>query len=659
MRTNSNIHLRLVLQILASQILFHFTFAFTTPTLYTQNAWTTSLHSSIDTIQDTIEERPQRIIVVGGGWAGYSFCESISKNNLEIILLDASKDSKGGLAGGYRSEKNRPVEAGIHGFWREYNNVFDIMEKIEGIDVDTVLGDYIPSVLFSQHGRVALAPVIGNDDDIVTDQDLIKENLQKLAMNPLDVGLLRKTLAALVPPPLDLPILAEFDSKDLFSALPNSERKQLAWIDLVSAIGLLGAWADFNPEERASWERYDTYPAEDLFRKAGITQTLKEELVDPLLHVLPMCPAYDCSAAAALSCFHVFALQSIRGAFDVRWCRGSISELIFDPWQQQLENRGVTFQGGSRVVNIEKTMDDYKYAVTLDGSEPTTLGCDAIVFAVGANSMSKITQFSPLLQSLPATKDFDRLRGITCVAVRLFLKPNDVVYTDSEGRKTQLPMDLAKKMNDSPVAVCGPNIGNIPELKETGFCVYDLQRMQDEFAVKTEESIDDNLAVLEVDFYRADSIVNLSDDEIVSIALQAAASALETSTIDGDLVVDKAIVRARNAVSHFAPNQALYSSGVDLGDNIYICGDWIDRTGHSSWSTEKSVVTARQAAAALSRDLKLAKSECDVIEVAEDTLQLSLLRDAARLLRKTLPPTTLPPSPWILAKQLLSGDKSI
>ena len=54
------------------------------------------------------KKRKTRIVVVGGGWAGYSFCESISTNNIndgedvEIILLDASKQARGGLAGGYR-----------------------------------------------------------------------------------------------------------------------------------------------------------------------------------------------------------------------------------------------------------------------------------------------------------------------------------------------------------------------------------------------------------------------------------------------------------------------------------------------------------------------------------------------------------------------------
>ena len=40
-----------------------------------------------------------------------------------------------------------------------------------------------------------------------------------------------------------------------------------------------------------------------------MSEALYDELVQPLLHVLPMAPGYDVSAAAALSCFHVFALQ--------------------------------------------------------------------------------------------------------------------------------------------------------------------------------------------------------------------------------------------------------------------------------------------------------------------------------------------------------------
>jgi len=254
-----------------------------------------------------------RIAVIGGGWAGYSLCESISTNNLptkrgsrggiEIIMLDASKQAKGGLAGGYRDEtkNNRPVEAGIHGFWREYRNTFDIMESIEGVKVDEVLGGFSPSVLYSKNGKVAVAPVL------LDEEEMKESNFGKMpVIKDVSEKSIRRFIATNLPPPLDLPLLAEINN--------NTDRKgggsKLRPIDLMSGLGLVGAWADFEQESRVSWKRYDTQPASLLFEKAGITDALYEEMVSPLLHVLPMCPAYDCSAAAALSCFHVFALQS-------------------------------------------------------------------------------------------------------------------------------------------------------------------------------------------------------------------------------------------------------------------------------------------------------------------------------------------------------------
>lgn len=594
-----------------------------------------------------------KVIIIGGGWAGYTVAESLSTNNLnsqtvDITLLDASK-SGGGLAGGYRDGK-RPVEAGIHGFWREYRNTFAVMEDIEGVDVDVVLGEYTPSVLYSKNGKVAVAPVLLNEGGSDARRQL--SNQERI----------RRLIADKLPAPLDLPILAELDAQS----------SNLNPVDLVSGLGLLGAWADFEQKSEVSWRNYDSQPASLLFEKAGITDNLYEELVSPLLHVLPMCPAYDCSAAAALSCFHVFALQS-KGAFDVRWCRGSIGEKIFDPWRNQLEQRGTEFRSGARVASISKNiLDDTsnetrrKYTVQLDSTvENSTIQCDAVVIAVGAVAAGKLCSSSSALSSLAATRNFDKLRGVTCVAVRLFLKPNSVITENLRGgtySKTQLPPDMARAMTDSPIAVCGAGIGDISELKETGFCIYDLQRMHDEFSVDNSMTYlikaEDQVAVLEVDFYRADSFVNMDDSGIVQLALKAVSSALNTKMITEDHVLEAKVLRARNAVSHFAPNSALYSPDVKLESGMYMAGDWIDRTGHSSWSTEKSVVTARQAAMALSKDFGLHQSACKVIPAAKDTPQLSALRKSTKLLRAVAPPKTLPPSPWVLMNQLLSGEKN-
>jgi len=246
------------------------------------------------------------------------------------------------------------------------------------------------------------------------------------------------------------------------------------------------------------------------------------------------------------------------------------------------------------------------------------------------------------------------------------MKPNPTITSNLNGGaydKTQLPPDIANAMRDSPVSVCGAGVGGIRELEETGFCIYDIQRMHDDFSVtyynNNNVEMENQVAVMEVDFYRADSFVDYSDDEIIDITLSAVSETFGTKKIGADQIVDATVIRARNAVSHFAPNSALYSPDVKLGEGMYIAGDWVDRTGHASWSTEKSVVTARQAAQSLSKDFGLQNSQCEIIPTAQDTPQLTALRQGASILRRILPPKTLPPSPWIFAQQLLNGEKEL
>merc|ERR1711971_983709 len=142
--------------------------------------------------------------------------------------------------------------------------------------------------------------------------------------------------------------------------------------------------------------------------------------------------------------------------------------------------------------------------------------------------------------------------------------------------------------------------------------------MHDEFATG-------NLSVLEMDFYRADKIADMEDDHAVpAFAMRAAASALGVpqSVFDPTMLVDVAVVRARNAVSHFCIGSAATSPSIRLAEGVFACGDWIDRSGHASWSTEKAVVTAKQAAGAVSEELGLHGVDSTVIPAAEDTPQL-------------------------------------
>ncbi|KAG7356312.1 flavin containing amine oxidoreductase [Nitzschia inconspicua] len=578
---------------------------------------------------------PKKVVVIGGGWAGFSAADALSTISqpsssdpaFEIEILDASPRGPGGLAAGWRTPKlQRPVEAGLHGFWREYRNTFAAMERI-GLNLDEVLTPFTPSILVSSSGRVALAPVLGNEKER-RETDATTRTFSPTDL--LDPKTLTSQLAELLPPPLDIALLSDFESDN-----------PLTTLDRLSGVGLLGAWADFEQENKESWERYDNISAENLFRSiAGVTPTLYNELVSPLLHVLPMTPAYDCSAAAALSCFHVFALQT-RGAFDVRWCRGTITEKIFNPWTKVLQERGnVNLRGGAKVTSIselsvEFDTDSPKFEVKLNDGQDA-IDCDAIIFAIGGTSLKTLTPSCQPLVKLPVAKKWQNFRGVTCVAVRLFF--------DSE----QMILSVAAAMEDSPVVVCGANVGGIKELTETGFCIYDLERLQDG---------DDVKAALEVDFFRADSLATLSDEQVVRITLKAVAAALKITKIQKDILVDTSVVRARNAVSHFCVDSASWSPGVKLQDGLYICGDWIDRTGHASWSTEKSVVTGVQAAADLARQYGL-ESQVSVIPAAPDTPLLQALRQIARTARKFTPPgfeNVKPQLPWMWVNQRLFG----
>jgi len=296
---------------------------------------------------------------------------------------------------------------------------------------------------------------------------------------------------------------------------------------------------------------------------------------------------------------------------------------------------------------------DGRLLVEAGSGDAAPLEADAVVLAVGATSAAKLTEASPALAALEATRPFAQLRGITCVAVRLYLAPAAVPNRGLRGgthTSSRLPAAVARAMADSPVLVVGPGVGDLPELLETGFCVYDLERLHDEHA-------EGELAVLEVDFYRADTIAAMEDDEAVAaLALRAAAAALGVapSVLPASLIIDKAVVRARNAVSHFAVGSAALSPGVVLGDGVYACGDWIDRSGHASWSTEKAVVTGRQAALALGRDMGL-RVVANVLPAPEETEQLQALRKVAGGVRMATSSDELPPpAPWAALRWLPS-----
>ena len=107
---------------------------------------------------------------------------------------------------------------------------------------------------------------------------------------------------------------------------------------------------------------------------------------------------------------HVPSLPAFTSSRCSRGERSTIRKKIFEPWQQQLEGRGVVVRAGSRVSSIEK--DDGGYAIRLDseeGGEDSIVECDVVVLAVGATAAGRLASSSPAISSLAGSENFDKL----------------------------------------------------------------------------------------------------------------------------------------------------------------------------------------------------------------------------------------------------------
>lgn len=168
------------------------------------------------------------------------------------------------------------------------------------------------------------------------------------------------------------------------------------------------------------------------------------------------CPAVNPVAGA----LYYFALAH-QADFDVRWCKGPIGTLIFDPLVQKLKSMGVKILGGRRVQEIlpDQGSDAARSSlnpattaaafgktlagrvVTKDRSGNTeTFAADAVVLAAGVPALQQLVRSSRLLGS---AEDLAASMGLDCsdvLAVRLWLDrkvqlrtPSNVVAGFDEG----------------------------------------------------------------------------------------------------------------------------------------------------------------------------------------------------------------------------------
>ncbi len=485
---------------------------------------------------------PKKVVVVGAGWAGLGATYHLSKQGYEVTLLEAGT-YPGGLVAGWQTEKGRSVEAGIHGFWYPYSNIFALTDAL-GIQPFT---PYTRSSQYSPAGLEVESPIFQ-----------------------------RKPY---LPTPLGTFVYTRF--------------KRLPLVDRLSALPLLHSLIDFDNSDEA-WKRYDNMTARELFKQYGVSERLYKESFEPMLLVGLFAPGEQCSAAAALGMLYYFILAH-QPDFDVRWCRGTVGEMIFRPWVKKIEKTGGKILANHRVTDVRVGADNAIDAVVCDNE---VFEADAVIFSVGITGMKKIVGQSEVLRDRPEFRNLSNLNGIDVLAARLWFD-----------RKIDIPL---------------PSNACFGFHQTTGWTFFDLNALHDEY--KSEPG-----TVVEVDYYHANQLLNLSDEQVIPLVQSDLAGCIPAF---GDAqVVDQSVVRIRQGVTHFAPGSYRYLlPGKTSFSNVFMSGDWIT-TRHGSWSQEKAYVTGLEAANNVIDQLGTGQA-ASIIPIVPDEPHIQAARTINKVARK-------------------------
>lgn len=456
--------------------------------------------------------RSPKVVVVGAGWAGLGATYHLARQGYDVTLLEAGSHP-GGLVAGWQTPGGRAVEAGIHGFWYPYRNIFSLVDELE-------LQPFTPftrSCQYSPAGLEVESPIF---------QDM---------------------------PPLPTPLGTFVYTR--FQRLPLSDR--------LSALPLLYSVIDFDNSDDA-WNRYDPVTARELFKTFGVSQRLYKEAFEPMLLVGLFAPGEQCSAAATLGMLYYFILAH-QPDFDVVWCRGTVGEQIFRPWTQRIERLGGKILPHRRVTDVELS-DDHRVSAVIcqhDQAEER-YDADAVIFSVGISGIKKIVAGSTTLSRRSEFCNLRNLGGIDVLALRLWF--------------------------DRRVAMPRPSNACFGFDATTGWTFFDLTVLHDEY--RNEPG-----SVVEVDFYHANQLLPMADEDLVAIAQQRLSRCIPAFREAN--VIDQSVIRIAEGVSHFAPGSYQYMLPRQTSlSNVFMSGDWVV-TRHGSWSQEKAYVTGIEAANAV------------------------------------------------------------
>ncbi|MGF1542363.1 MAG: FAD-dependent oxidoreductase [Pleurocapsa sp.] len=379
--------------------------------------------------------------------------------------------------------------------------------------------------------------------------------------------------------------------------------KRLPLGDRASALPLLYAVIDFDNSHDA-WTRYDKVTARELFKQFGVSERLYRESFEPMLLVGLFAPGEQCSAAAALGMLYYFILAH-QPDFDVVWCRGTVGERIFQPWIQQIRRDGGKILTNKRVSDI--LLDERGNATGVMCGEEF-FAADGVISAVSVSGIKKIVESSTSLSNYPEFRNLANLKGIDVLATRLWFD-----------RKIDIPL---------------PSNACFGFDTTTGWTFFDLNALQDEYK-------DEPNTVIEADFYHANQLLPMSDEQIIAKVQRDLATCIPSFA--KAKVTDSSIIRVKEGVTHFFPGSYQYLLTAKTAiPNLFMSGDWIV-TRHGSWSQEKAYVTGLEAANSAIDKFGIG-TKAEILPIEPDEPHIQVARDINRTIRSL---TSFLPNFWL------------
>eukprot|EP00252_Welwitschia_mirabilis_P026450 TRINITY_DN8691_c0_g1_i1.p1 TRINITY_DN8691_c0_g1~~TRINITY_DN8691_c0_g1_i1.p1 ORF type:complete len:552 (-),score=99.64 TRINITY_DN8691_c0_g1_i1:425-2080(-) len=372
------------------------------------------------------------------------------------------------------------------------------------------------------------------------------------------------------------------------------EFKTITLQDRLSSLLLMYPVIDFDNTDSA-WKKYDQLTARELFKQFGCPRKVYEDSFNPMLQVGLFAPGELCSAAATLGMFYYFIVAHQQD-FDVVWCRGTVGEKIFKPWIEFMKTKGCRFLPNKRVTDFVINENSGSISAVICGSE--LFSADAVVLAVGITALKRIIHNSLVLKKRDEFLDVLNLGAIDVLAVRLWL--------------------------DRKVTIPKPSNACFGFDDSTGWTFFDLNALHDEYK-------DEPGTVVEADFYHANQILPLDNEQIVHKVKGYLSKCIKE--FEDANVIDQAVVRCPQSVTHFFPGSYRYMMrGNTSFPNLFMAGDWIINR-HGSWSQEKAYVTGIEAANRVVDYLQEGQFS-KIIPVEDDEPHIQQLRRINRLFKE-------------------------